>query len=121
MKPIKTVGNSILVVEIPENTDYYDWLDNKIIRFKCGYDYVDVAVDNLTDVFKYAILGKLSELSEEECGRFVYYFEDEDLWMSYNKSQPYKPYKNTAKKSLISLLQSNKIDTSKELLIVEIL
>lgn len=68
------------------------------------------------------ILGKLSELSEEECSRLVEFFQSSRTNKIYYKNYvsskekndniAFSSYKGDVKDSLISLLQSQGIDTS---------
>ena len=119
MKKIKTAGNDIIVAEVPE-----DAIDYKIsgTNYLCYYieDNWEVEVPRLQDNWK--ILGKLSELSEEDCSKFVeqlsFMGKKSDKWLCYSTLACVK---NTAKESLISLLQSNGIDTNNNLLLIEVL
>ena len=113
MTTIKTQSNSIIVVEVPE--DVINWQ----------------SLDIVLDWSKHKILGKLSELEDKDLERFVKF--------SINSIRTYKNYtqqrgKNntpwernekmwlkSAKQSFISLLQSEGIDTNKNLLIIEVL
>ena len=134
--------NNLIVVEVPE--DAYDFeismfdtvraknIKDKLIRI-CDLDPDNTFEKNCR------ILGKLSELSEEECKRFVSRFQSvmwklPDVYFDFlnfkyeNLMEEIRNYSvnilfpfETAKESLISLLQSNGIDTSKNLLIIEVL
>lgn len=123
MKQIKTKSGEIICVEVPEDVDLstlsYSTSQDLHLLTTDGKD-VDVYCENIPDI---KILGKLSELTNKDCEEFCYYFEDEDIWMNYNKTQPYIPYKDTAKESIIYLLQSEGIDTSNKdrLLIIKLL
>ena len=122
MKTIKTQSNSILAIEVPD--DAYD--------FKIEVDYL-IYRDNKTSIWNEGtpiqipenskILGKLSELEDEEFERFVEHSKksltNENTWRDYRFDEWEECF--DVKESFISLLQSNGIDTSKELLIIEIL
>ena len=134
MKQIQTIGNSLIVVKVPEdaydfgfmkhNNSLFYWLtSNKTISEGNG-DMIrmDLSIENLK------ILGKLSELSEENCSKFVHKMignnpsEQEIKFRGkYYNYLDYTIYCLTAKESLISLLQSNRVDTNKNLLLIEIL
>ena len=101
---MRKINNNLLVVEVPETSDIEETIDNL----------------NLSGNNKY--LGKLSEISEEDCKRFV----ENKIRKYYNYSvfqQLEELMCDTAKESLISLLQANDIDTSNEdkILIIEVL
>lgn len=108
MKTIKTQSNSIIVVEVPEDSDVEEIIDN-----------LNLSGDN-----KY--LGKLSELIDEDCEEFVELLPS-NMYKNYKWPEDkvrltgIQPINATAKQSFISLLQSNGIDTGKELLIIEVL
>lgn len=138
MKQIKTASNDVVVAEIPKSA-YDFWLSFDAVCFKTstGYDWVkgrDCFIENYTKTLQYTskIIGKLSELSEEECSRFVFEYSSKTNTFDKSGFQNYlytssvwsfSKFKFTAKESLISLLQSNGVNTSKsdELLIIEIL
>ena len=128
MKTVKTNSKDLMVVEVPE--DAYD--------FKIEVDFLFYR-DNKTSIWnegtpinipdgKYKILNKLSEVSEEECKRFVESYIEEVGWSfrpetiiptitlycnyKIKKPIPIAMLCNTAKESLISLLQSNRVDCS---------
>lgn len=126
MKTIKTNNNDLILIELTKDVFYYDWI--KVEEGICFYteDINDrihkyLLPKEIQNINQINILGKLSELTDEELENFCYYFEDEDIWMNYNKTPPYIPYRDTAKQSFISLLQSEGMDTSKEILLIEIL
>lgn len=73
---------------------------------ECGGDMVDIKMDDL--VRKLSILGKLSELTEEQCSDLVHEFKSS--YMDYLKTTDKTAWFDktfTAKDSLKSLLQSN--------------
>lgn len=112
--------NNLIVVEVPDDAyDFKIWRTG-ITMDRSGVYYVickprNERVAKFSEKENIEILGTLSDLSEEECSRFV--------------SKGYSKYKNykeiyeynfeTAKESLISLLQSDGVDTTKNLLIIE--
>ena len=146
MKIIKTINESnLIIVEIPK--EFYNYeieargnllvdgaiylLYAKTPNGKNDWNRDIVLNDKPYNEDKYKLLGKLSELLEEECTTLVKSFisnwnipnvhfdflnfkwENIDVDInnySVNKLFPFE----TAKESLISLLQSNDIDTSKE-------
>lgn len=126
MKTIKTQNKEFIVIKVPE--DAYDFdiiiskskhpLNNRLeykIPAPIGqtkWGWYDKSLRLKTGNHK--ILGKLLELSEEECSRFVEF-------LFYNSINMFKNYKYpvttsypflSAKESLISLLQSEGVDTS---------
>ena len=114
MKTIKTQNKELIVVEVPD-IELYSNTNERLF-----WDYYKK--DNPDNNQEYLILGKLSELSEEECGRLVkskpHRHSDYDLYYNY-KLNLYSF--GSSKESLISLLQSEDVDTNKNLLIVEVL
>ena len=136
---MQKINEKLIAVEVPEDAYDFEWTTNQsVIPYipelsyfvKCkttGYPQGE----SINIGFPFNILGKLSELSEEECKRFVQFKSLKLLnveaghkgFMNYKKSNSEATYftLDTAKESLISLIQSQGIDTSKELLIIEIL
>ena len=128
MKTIKTAGKDLITIEVPG--DAYDF---KLTQYKqhtvLNYTYkingniANVAINDgeFNVILNNAkILGKLSELSEEECSRFVANWRIDGLYQNYKIISQYEEYMfKTARESLISLLQSNGVDTSKTILIIE--
>ena len=108
MKQIKTAGNDIVCVEIPEEVINWQSLDVSL------------------DWSKHKILGKLSELIDEDCEEFVKLLPS-NMYKNYKWPEDkvrltgIQPINATAKQSFISLLQSEGIDTNKNLLIIEVL
>ena len=106
---IKTKSGNILVVEItPEEDLMFDNIEARIIS----------QLDNAK------IIGKLSELKDEDVEEFVdsdikksvylnyYYFDGENIQGH--------PYYSSAKESFLSLLAANGLNTNKEYLIVKL-
>ena len=130
MKQLQTIGNSLIVVEVPKdaydfgfmkhNNSLFYWLtSNKTISEGNG-DMIrmDLSIENLK------ILGKLSELSGEECSKYVktvpHRQSNYDLYYNYvSKGYSF----GSPQESFVSLLQSNDIDLNgtTDLLIIEIL
>lgn len=130
MKTIKTQSNSILVVEVPEGAKKYEYIE----YYKKYVDHVmnfrDYIVFKDSNPYCSVILGKLSELENEELEKFVENDYDGAYFGGFWEYTGPKNYTakgtdwkicNSTKESFISLLQSNEIDTSKELLILETL
>lgn len=122
MKTIKTQNKELIVVEVPE--DAYDFiLQNRLVT--CILYTDNEKSDNIIrfdEILNCEILGKLSELPEEECSRFVEKIEKPAQYRSefpngkipYYKSYTDGYYYSKAKESLISLLQANGVDTSNQ-------
>ncbi len=124
------IGDNLILEYVPE--DAYDF---KLTNYKkhtvLNYSYKinnNIANVGINDgefnviLNEAKILDKLSELSEEECQKFVkvdYPFDGQYIKMYKNYSSvPLEPWGintffKTPKESLISLLQSHGIDTSK--------
>lgn len=132
MKTIQTKSGKLIVVDVPDDATcpkivfddsvkYYSKdssLADGNARLAC-YKRIGSGND------KYKILGVLSELSEEQCGRII-----GTPLCKYEVSKGFKiiwipvpnfDYKWTAQQSLISFLQSNKVNASKNLLLIEVL
>ena len=141
MKTIKTKDKELLVVEVPKLAFYFDWNyckknydDFNNPRIQIYWETEDDRVGGIVTNFKSAedfdILGKLSELADEQCEEFVdllhdnSYIEDIKCWSGkfyYNYKQVpgmMNQLMYTAKQSFLSLLQSEGIDTTKECLII---
>lgn len=142
LKQIDTINGTIIVVEVPE--DAYDFfihissimgrtVENKLTTF-----YKEDCFD-LPNCWQmtYKILGKLSELSEEECTKFVEFKNisspcqceicgyDVDCYRDYVnqtdddwENNPVADRLHTAKESFISLLQSHGVDISKNNILI---
>lgn len=116
MKEIQTKSTKILVVDILDNIDKY--------------------TKNFSDI---KFVGKLSELTDENCEQFVefknvmsscnceycgfdvdcyrdYLNQSDDDWDKYSVSDSL----SSAKDSFLSLLEFNKIESNKEYLIIKI-
>ena len=130
MKQLQTEGNDIIVIEVPKDAYNYRFYINGALL----YDTIskkDNTLFNIMEHFnhiKCKILGKLSELTEEECSKFVHKMignnppEQEIKFRGkYYNYLDYTIYCLTAKDSFISLLQSNEIDTNNNLLLIEVL
>jgi len=150
MEKIKTKSCNILCVEVPEeclriqNIDYPDWYlydtymgdercDLIILYGKSGT--LQKEIELTYGIKDLEILGKLSELTDEDCEEFVellndnFYIEEIKCWSGrfyYHYNQVpglMNQLIYTAKQSFITLLQSEGIDTSNEdkLLIIKII
>lgn len=121
MKTINANGNELIVVEVSD--DAYDFnfgeMDN-------GHNIIDYSVKSKESKYsisnslfyhnhKWIILCLLRDITESECERFVKYYSELYLYLDYTGKITGC---NTAKESLISLLQSNGIDTSKNLILL---
>lgn len=139
MKQIVTKSGKILVVEYPKEAYLIGTIDNP--KFKYSIRFVDCPEINSIEYKELEPLGKLSELTDKDCEEFVLKFGDNswndfinyailgysdiikvgvDGELSYrdyiddmNNNYTLKP-----KRSFISLLKSEGIDTSKEWLII---
>jgi hypothetical protein len=127
MKQIKTKSGNILVIEVPEDIKDYE----KLEWYKRYVDFVmhpikDYGIFKDNNPYNSLILGKLSEITEDDCKEFVEKANDELLdindnhWEDYTKTY-WEDDLPTAKQSFISLLQSEGINTSneEELLIIK--
>lgn len=113
MKTIIANGNELIVVEVPDDAtkihikEFVDsgiyWTNNK------GH------CDSIRGKFYGYKLISLRDITESECERFVKYYSELYLYLDYTGKITGC---NTAKESLISLLQSNGIDTSKNLILL---
>lgn len=131
MKQIKTAGKDLIVVEVPEDCKYNIGISTDYKVFgdtNNSSNWTEFSIQ-LPDG-EYKILGVLSELSEEDSDSFVFEYSSKTNTFDKSGFQNYlytssvwsfSKFKFTAKESLISLLQSNNIDTSKELLLIEVL
>ena len=141
MIKIKTNSNDLIIVEIPEDAYGFEitrYCTSKFLYYKKPFitDIKEdmflpssIFIDILNKDENVKILGKLSELSEDECSRFVEFGRNNNglgncLYEGYFNYIPNIGIKYpfiTARESLISLLQSNGIDINKEYLIIEVL
>lgn len=130
MKQIKTKSGEILIAEVPEDIDLdtlsYSTSQDLHLLTATGKD-VDIYCNNIPDI---KLIGILSELTDEQCEEFVEFnfpFDGQSIKIYKNyyyvPLEPWdtNPWYKSAKESFISLLQSEGIDTSKELLIIKIL
>lgn len=132
MIQIKTESNDIIVVEVPEDSENFELHDND------GITYDSKSLDSKENPWQfidlekgwYKILGKLSELDDKDLERFIENDNDGAFFGGFWEYTGPKNYVakgtdwkicNSIKESFISLLQSNGIDTGKELLIIEVL
>lgn len=127
MPTIQTQNKELLVVEVPEDALEDRWFivynvkrNSFSVEFQTNKD--NIYVDLKTDKDCY-ILGKLSELSEEECSRFVEFAKHfyKDYLCKYNVDLGLQYKLTDAKESLISLLQSHGVNTENQntLLLIE--
>lgn len=137
VKQIKTKSGKILAAEVPKDSENFDIHDNDGITYdslstntiKEPWGFIDL---NQKDGW-HEILGKLSELTDEQCEEFVellhenFYIEEIKCWSGkfyhhYNQSPGLmNQLMHIAKESFISLLQSQGVDTSKDYLIIKII
>ena len=119
-KEIETENGRILVIEVPEDAydfelDYVNYTPQVFVNYGTKKGTLDFPLTdgNNLDNLKFKILGKLSELSEEECSRFVEFYKSEKVYRNYvGLLDQAWDCGNSAKKSLISLLQSHKINVT---------
>lgn len=117
-KIIKTQNNELIVVEVPEDACKFIKDNDEIchyIMYSVNVTETSEDVIATTDLefdFDFKILGKLSELSEEECDRFVVKVMNNQHYQNYNYKNIVDRWVKTAKASLISLLQANGVDCS---------
>lgn len=108
MKEIQTKSGKILCVEIPDDT--LNWQSLNITL----------------DWSKHKIVGKLSELIDEDCEEFIELLPS-NMYKNYKWPEDkvrltgIQPINATAKGSFISLLESEGIDTSREYLVIKVL
>ena len=108
---IKTKNGNILVVEITSEEDLM-------------FDNIEARIISQLDDAK--IIGKLSELKDEDVEEFVDRYTFNETGLSY-ANEMYKYYGQcvgfpiiSAKESFLSLLAANGLNTNKEFLIVKI-
>lgn len=133
MTTIKTYNNTeLIVIEVTEDA-YNEQITSSVsLDFKQMLYLIYSHNTNVNLVFLgestcsydlLKVLGKLSELSEEECIGLIEYKNENPLdWKFFNYQIKMFDENNidfTAKESFISLLQSQGVDTSKHLLILE--
>lgn len=113
MKKIQTKSGNIRCVEIPEDSS------ENLKR------YYNLELDGDELLYVNKVIGKLSELTDKDCGEFVE-LTNTGLYKIYDWSEKkvnelgIQPVTNFAKKSFLSLLESEGIDTSKEYLIIRL-
>lgn len=95
----------------------------KILISQFGKNPVNTPAPEVDITKTYKILGRLSEFTDEECEEFVeYYPQPIAVYRNYvGRLDQAWDCGNSAKKSFISLLQSQGVDTSKDYLIIKIL
>lgn len=128
MTTIKTHNNiELIALEVPENINKF-WIhfesisgETRVVQDTNGLTTWDLCLEEGLHLDKYKILGKLSEISEEECERFVVKVMNNQHYQNYNYKSIVDRWVKTAKESFISLLQSNGIDTNNQntLLLIE--
>ena len=146
MKQIKTKSKDIICVEVPEDTTWWSIIENKLGNFITkeldlpqqflqygkssnifGSQWNNQVYYNPDNFYlpkgKWEILGKLYELTDKDCEEFVEKmpFSFSDRYLLYIPYLYSPEHTKSAKESFMSLLQSEGIDTSKELLIIKIL
>ena len=106
IKELKTNSNLIICVEVPD--DVRNWQS------------VDVSLD----WNKHKLLGLLKDLTDSDVGKFVE-LTNTGLYKNYIwsdlkvKETCIQPLSNSAKQSFISLLQSEGVDVSKNIIVIE--
>ncbi|MGV8961953.1 MAG: hypothetical protein ACOH2V_01050 [Candidatus Saccharimonadaceae bacterium] len=125
---IVAVGVDLLVIEVPEDAhDFSNKVISNRIDYATGYNEVQILKSQTLSGYwdeTLKILGLVNELTEKSCERFVK-LTNTGLYISYLwaddkvKDMGIQPLLGTAKESFLSLLESNKIDTSKNLLLIE--
>lgn len=123
MKTLKTESGEILVVGVPK--DAYEFRFSLKKEGHLIYRQGKLRADFIQLDKNYEIIGKLSELTDEDCEEFVENDGDSlGAWYKNyaNKIDNKPPYSlETPKKSFLSLLQFEGIDTSKEWLVIKII
>ena len=137
MKEIKTINGTILAINVPEEISKF-WIhfesisgETRVAQDTNGLTTWDLCLEKGLHLDKYKILGKLSELSEEECKKFIVFDDWSDDYEPHKYKGCFSNYLNfdeneevinydekvgfdAAKESLISLLQSQGVDTKNE-------
>ena len=135
MITIKTKVGDVGLVEVPKLAFYFDWgyctkhdsnNNPKIqIYWEAEDDGLGGIITNFIKSNQFEILDKLSQL-DKELEEFVE-LTNTGLFKMYNwtedkiKADGIQPITTSSKKSFISLLESEGIDTSKEYLVIKIL
>ena len=136
MTTIKTYNDkTIIAIKVPEDAYDFEWkcldywrnwklvyfLKNEPRVYNRSLYYFDSKIPFIDKKKLPKILGKLSELSEEECERFVFKYSanantyDKNGFKNYlytSSVWSFNKFKSTAKDSLISLLEANGVNTS---------
>jgi hypothetical protein len=109
--------NNLIVIEVPEKISKF-WIhfesisgETRISEDTNGLTAWDLCLEKGLHLDKYKILGKLSELSEEECEKHIQVLKGLGEWIFYDYIDNSPNGFMTAKESLISLLQSHGINT----------
>lgn len=127
MKTINANGNELIVVEVPDDANGFNvtglaiyfnsnnWDGKRTKTSECrGY----ISLDNDSKEHEFLIIGLLRYLTESDCERLVEKVNsDSGIYRNYQVITFVVGFK-TAKESLISLLQSHGIDTSKNLILL---
>ena len=126
MKEIQTNnGVILLVMEVPEaaydfEIDIINYFPQIFYSYYTNKGILDFPLtdSNSSNKESFKILGKLSQISEEDCKRFVNQHPATLFYFNYrykNLNEVFAiHYELIAKESFISLLQSNDIDVSNE-------
>ena len=145
MKEIQTKSGKILCLEVPDDVTWWESIENILGSFLTkvldlpqyflqygkvneeGYSQVYYNSDNFyLPKGKWNIIGKLSELIDEDCEEFVELLPS-NMYKNYKWPEDkvrltgIQPINATAKESFISLLESESIDTSREYLVIKVL
>ena len=145
MKEIQTKSGDILCLEVPDDVTWWESIENILGSFltkvldlpqyflqygkvnEKGYSQVYYNSDNFyLPKGKWNIIGKLSELIDEDCEEFVELLPS-NMYKNYKWPEDkvrltgIQPINATAKGSFISLLESEGIDTSREYLVIKVL
>ena len=149
MKEIQTKSGKILCLEVPDDVTWWDIVENDLggfitktldlpqqfLTYGKSSTILGKQVNNRvyynSDSFylpkgKWNIIGKLSELIDEDCEEFVELLPS-NMYKNYKWPEDkvrltgIQPINATAKGSFISLLESEGIDTSREYLVIKVL
>lgn len=119
MTPIKTNNITILLVEVPEDTKLWSIdNDNEL------YLYVSVS-DDTPDIIglgkgQYQILGKSTELSEEQMNEICASDRHNNMFIDFKEeSTRYAYLLKSVQESYLSLLEANGIDNNKSHLVLK--
>lgn len=135
MKEIQTKSGDILCVEVPDLAFYVDWgYSNKAkdangnskihIYYETEDNRIGGIITDFIENIQFNILGLLKDLTDSDVGKFVE-LTNTGLYKNYIwsdlkvKETCIQPLSNSAKQSFISLLQSEGVDVSKNIIVIE--